>query len=161
MQPIAPQKEDLQAASDERNIGARLVHESRRLESALPRSNYEHASIAEGFEVGVRGRVGYERVVESHELWRNPSEVADSGGDDDALDIELLAVLERDAKTGPVCFDESSTTLVDLRARAREERDWPEADFIRDRLAAAGIEVRDEADGGSTWEWYRISDSNR
>jgi hypothetical protein len=115
MQPIAPQKEDLLAASDERNIGARLVQESRRLESALPRSNYEHTSIAEGFEVGVRGRVGYERVVESHELWRNPSEIADSGGGDDALDIELLAVLERDAKTGPVCFDESSATLVDLR----------------------------------------------
>jgi hypothetical protein len=41
-------------------------------------------------------------------------------------------------------------TLLELRARARASRDWATADLIRDRLAAAGVEVRDEA-GGSTW----------
>ena len=40
--------------------------------------------------------------------------------------------------------------LLALRTRARETRDWPAADLVRDRLAAAGVEVRDGADG-TTW----------
>lgn len=41
-------------------------------------------------------------------------------------------------------------TLLELRARARAAHDWGAADLIRDRLAAAGVEVRDDAKG-STW----------
>jgi len=41
-------------------------------------------------------------------------------------------------------------TLLELRARARASRDWETADLIRDRLTAAGVEVRDAADD-STW----------
>jgi hypothetical protein len=40
--------------------------------------------------------------------------------------------------------------LLELRAVARTNRDWATADVIRDRLAAAGIEVRDGPDG-ATW----------
>jgi len=40
--------------------------------------------------------------------------------------------------------------LLELRARARAARDWETADLVRDRLAAAGVEVRDGQDG-STW----------
>ena len=40
--------------------------------------------------------------------------------------------------------------LLELRLAARANRDWSAADLIRDRLAAAGIEVRDGADA-STW----------
>jgi hypothetical protein len=40
--------------------------------------------------------------------------------------------------------------LLELRARARAARDWAAADLVRDRLAAAGVEVRDGPDG-STW----------
>ena len=40
--------------------------------------------------------------------------------------------------------------LLELRTAARASRDWATADIIRDRLAAAGVEVRDEA-RGSTW----------
>ncbi len=39
--------------------------------------------------------------------------------------------------------------LLTLRARAREARDWATADLIRDQLVAAGVEVRDGADGSS------------
>ncbi len=42
------------------------------------------------------------------------------------------------------------TTLLELRARARAAHDWMTADLIRDRLAGAGIEVRDDPDG-SHW----------
>jgi cyanophycinase-like exopeptidase len=40
--------------------------------------------------------------------------------------------------------------LLVLRARARNASDWATADLVRERLAAAGVEVRDGADG-STW----------
>ena len=40
--------------------------------------------------------------------------------------------------------------LLQVRARARAGRDWETADFVRDGLARAGIEVRDGVDG-STW----------
>jgi hypothetical protein len=40
--------------------------------------------------------------------------------------------------------------LLELRGRARAARDWATADLVRDRLAAAGVEVRDGPDG-STW----------
>ena len=41
--------------------------------------------------------------------------------------------------------------LLDLRAQARAGRDFATADRIRDRLAAAGVEVRDTP-GGAGWD---------
>ena len=41
-------------------------------------------------------------------------------------------------------------TLLEIRAKARDARDWATADLVRDRLVAAGVEVQDGADG-STW----------
>jgi cyanophycinase-like exopeptidase len=41
--------------------------------------------------------------------------------------------------------------LLDLRARARDARDWATSDEVRDRLAAAGVEVRDTPTGPE-WE---------
>jgi len=41
--------------------------------------------------------------------------------------------------------------LVELRSRARDGHDWALSDLIRDRLVAAGVEVRD-GPAGSTWE---------
>jgi cysteinyl-tRNA synthetase len=41
------------------------------------------------------------------------------------------------------------SALLELRARARAARDWATADLVRDRLAAAGVEVRDGPDGSS------------
>jgi hypothetical protein len=46
--------------------------------------------------------------------------------------------------------------LVDLRDRARAERDWRRADWIRDALADAGIELRDSADT-TTWVDGRLA----
>ena len=40
--------------------------------------------------------------------------------------------------------------LLAVRARARDSRDWATADLVRDRLAEAGVEVRDGGKG-STW----------
>ncbi|MBP1705992.1 MAG: hypothetical protein H6Q36_1731 [Chloroflexi bacterium] len=41
--------------------------------------------------------------------------------------------------------------LLELRARARDAHDWAVADLVRDRLVAAGVEVRDGPDGSA---WY-------
>jgi len=41
-------------------------------------------------------------------------------------------------------------TLVDLRTRARQQRDFALADQIRDRLASLGVELRDGPEG-TTW----------
>jgi cysteinyl-tRNA synthetase len=37
--------------------------------------------------------------------------------------------------------------LIEQRTAARAARDWSAADALRDRLAAAGVEVRDGVDG--------------
>ena len=41
--------------------------------------------------------------------------------------------------------------LLELRAAARDARDYPTSDLVRDRLAAAGVEVRDTP-AGPAWE---------
>jgi hypothetical protein len=41
-------------------------------------------------------------------------------------------------------------TLLEVRSRARAAGDWPTADLVRERLQAAGVEVRDEP-GGPVW----------
>lgn len=40
--------------------------------------------------------------------------------------------------------------LLELRRRARDGRDYPTSDWIRDRLTGAGVEIRDTPDG-ATW----------
>jgi cyanophycinase-like exopeptidase len=41
--------------------------------------------------------------------------------------------------------------LLELRGRARDARDFAQSDWIRDRLAEAGVQVRDTADGAD-WD---------
>jgi hypothetical protein len=60
---------------------------------------------------------------------------------------ERAATGSRDPRLTLAPFVEA---LLELRARARGARDWPTADLVRDRLAAAGVEVRDGPDGS---EW--------
>ncbi len=40
-------------------------------------------------------------------------------------------------------------SLLEIRARARDARDWATADLVRERLTVAGIEVRDDPTGSS------------
>ncbi len=66
----------------------------------------------------------------------------------------LIARLGERAADGPLggrtLLEPFVEMLLDLRARARAASDWETADLIRDRLAAAGVEVRDAA-ADSTW----------
>jgi len=61
------------------------------------------------------------------------------------LGDEVARQAEPRALVGP--FVEA---LLEVRARARAAADWTTADLVRDRLAAAGVEVRDEP-AGTAW----------
>jgi len=67
-----------------------------------------------------------------------------------SLIARLGETAEHGARDPRGIIDPFVTTLLELRARARESGDWATADFVRDRLAAAGVEVRDEA-GATSW----------
>jgi cysteinyl-tRNA synthetase len=41
--------------------------------------------------------------------------------------------------------------VLELRQKARSEKDWPTSDLIRDGLKKAGIEVKDGKDS-SSWK---------
>ena len=43
--------------------------------------------------------------------------------------------------------------LLALRASARDDKRWADADAVRDQLTSLGVEVRD-AEGGSTWDLH-------
>jgi cysteinyl-tRNA synthetase len=57
---------------------------------------------------------------------------------------ELAVVGARDPRGIVAPFVE---TLLELREHAREQSSWTLADTLRDRLTAAGIEVRDTPQG--------------
>ncbi|MGH3945870.1 MAG: CysS/YqeB C-terminal domain-containing protein [Pseudonocardiaceae bacterium] len=57
---------------------------------------------------------------------------------------ELAAVGARDPREAVAPFVDA---LIELRHQAREQGSWTLADTLRDRLTAAGIEVRDTPDG--------------
>ncbi|MGM9844635.1 MAG: cysteine--tRNA ligase [Muribaculaceae bacterium] len=47
-------------------------------------------------------------------------------------------------------YEEAVDLLLDIRREAKQKKDWTTSDFIRDRLAAIGFDVKDTKDG---YEW--------
>ena len=41
--------------------------------------------------------------------------------------------------------------IIDLRKQAREDKNWSTSDKIRDGLQKAGIQVKDNKDGKTSW----------
>ncbi|HEU4423135.1 MAG TPA: hypothetical protein VFR67_11435, partial [Pilimelia sp.] len=68
-----------------------------------------------------------------------------------AMIVRLGALAEVGARDPRTVLGPFVSALLDVRARAREARDWAAADQIRDRLVAAGVEVQDTPDG-VTWD---------
>jgi cysteinyl-tRNA synthetase len=48
-------------------------------------------------------------------------------------------------------LDAAMHLILEIRANARKNKDWPTSDLIRDQLKAAGIRVEDGPEG-STWK---------
>ena len=61
----------------------------------------------------------------------------------DVLALQIGSVYN-DSKLSPVM-----DLVLELRQEAREKKDWPTSDKIRDGLAAAGIVVKDGKEGTS------------
>lgn len=54
--------------------------------------------------------------------------------------------------------DEASREIEEMiagRLAARKNKDWAEADRIREELAARGVRLKDRPDGTTDWEWER------
>ena len=47
-------------------------------------------------------------------------------------------------------YEDAVDLLLDIRREAKQKKDWATSDFIRDRLAAIGFDVKDTKDG---YEW--------
>jgi cyanophycinase-like exopeptidase len=64
--------------------------------------------------------------------------------------VRLAEVAERGAKDPREVIGPFVETLVELRDRLRRERRYEDADALRERLAALGVELRDTP-GGTVW----------
>ena len=64
-----------------------------------------------------------------------------------ALLDELTAVLGLLRKDAENTVDADIQKLIDARTKARAEKNWAEADRIRDELAAMGITLKDTPQG--------------
>ena len=68
--------------------------------------------------------------------------------------FDLLGLKEEKANAGNAreeAFGKVVQMVLDLRAKARAEKDWATCDKIRDELKAAGFEIKDTKDG-VTWK---------
>jgi cysteinyl-tRNA synthetase len=63
----------------------------------------------------------------------------------------ILGLLPAEAETSNDLSDELMDIVLQLRGKAKEDKDWGTADIIRDELKKLNIEVKDGAEG-STWE---------
>jgi cysteinyl-tRNA synthetase len=64
-----------------------------------------------------------------------------------ALVVRLGELAERGAADPAQAVGPFVDALIDVRRAARDAKDFATSDLVRDRLTAAGIEVRDTADG--------------
>jgi hypothetical protein len=64
-----------------------------------------------------------------------------------ALIVRLGELAERGAADPAQAVGPFVDALIDVRRAARDAKDFATSDLVRDRLTAAGIEVRDTADG--------------
>ncbi|ANE04828.1 cysteine--tRNA ligase [Corynebacterium crudilactis] len=140
----------------------------RRIEAFLGRiGEVEVGEWTEAFEAAMDEDIAVPKALaEIHNAVREGNSALDKG---DRQGAEKLAASVR-AMTGVLGFDPiewgtgadsdgKADNALDVlisaelmrRATARAEKDWSVADEVRDRLAAAGIEVVDTADG-ATWK---------
>ena len=65
--------------------------------------------------------------------------------------FDILGLIDEEEGGNQQLIDDLMHLILDLRANARQNKDWPTSDRIRDALKAANIVVKDGKDG-TTWE---------
>ena len=65
--------------------------------------------------------------------------------------VEDILGLKSESEAGEDKLKPVMEVLISLRKEARAKKDWMTSDKIRNQLAAAGIELKDEKDGGMSW----------
>jgi cysteinyl-tRNA synthetase len=143
-QPIQYSEDTLRAAQ----AGVRRFREAARLltpgdspEDMAPLRDRFFAALANDFNTQDALAAAYEWVRESNRR----------GGVGDAHVREMLDVLALgnllDVTGADGAPDDAARELLERRERARAERDWTEADRLRDELTARGWQVRDSPGG--------------
>ncbi len=61
--------------------------------------------------------------------------------------FDILGLKQEEAGESNVLVDELMKTILTLRQKARENKDWAASDMIRDQLAKLNIKVKDTKDG--------------
>ena len=69
----------------------------------------------------------------------------------DILGLQTSNLNSQTSKNREEAFGKVVDLVLELRAKAKADKDWATSDKIRDELAAAGFEVKDTKDG-VTWK---------
>ena len=107
-------------------------------------------ALAVVFETVRAGNASLDAGEEAEHLVAAFDEMMDVLGIAETGDIEEVDVSSIAEELGASGADVDA--LVELRERARSERDWERADAIRDALAGAGVVIEDTPDGA---RWHR------
>ena len=54
---------------------------------------------------------------------------------------------EKNKNNNDSVFHDATNILLDIRAKAKANKDWATADYIRDRLMNIGLTIKDTKDG--------------
>ncbi len=61
--------------------------------------------------------------------------------------FDILGLKEEESEGNNVLVDSLMKTIIDIRQNARENKDWPTSDLIRDNLAQMNIKIKDTKEG--------------
>ena len=83
----------------------------------------------------------------------NPGAMADAESLFSVLGGEVLGIIPEKIESGESDqrLNDVMQVMIDLRNQFREEKNFQGADMIRDRLAEAGIQLKDSREG-TNWE---------
>jgi cysteinyl-tRNA synthetase len=91
-------------------------------------------------------------IAELHRLRNSIVHSTDQQGLTQFSDALRFFGFLRDEVTDALEMTEEQKRLFEQRLTARREKNWAEADRLRDRLAALGVAIKDTKDGATTWE---------
>ena len=121
---------------------------SLRAEADLARTAFDAALATRDVDGCVAAVLGLEQAIAAWQADTLQSDDADEARRVlRALVVRLGELAERGAADPAQAVGPFVDALIDVRRAARDAKDFATSDLVRDRLTAAGIEVRDTADG--------------